>query len=459
MLVKKGVCPLKLFDKTRPTDRQVIIAYVAGIALFFTIMFAMASWHGVAWYPESAQRTDEVRHDWFHERMYDPGYSHNKNTYVESVVYSVGMILAGLLLAGIGFWIAVNGVGFSTGGFAFHAGLIFWGLVVVLIGIVVFVHMVYVAVGSGAGGSVGGNVSKKITIGMMPRSKGNEYFIDCKRGADEAAAELGINLLWDGPTEPDPVKQFQVVDTWIARGVDVIAVSVEDRQSLASVLRKARTAGIKVITWEADTEPDARDFFVNQATPEGIGQALMDNAAAAMGNKGEYAMIMGTRTATNMIEWKTYIDARMAEKYPDIKCIAVEACNNDPILALSQADALIKANPNVKLIMAISSPAVPAAAEAIKQAGKDVKVVGLGTPNANKPYVHAGTTDAVILWSTKDLGYLTVYAAKALAEGKLKAGDANFEAGRLKKLEVKGDHVLLGTPFRFDKTNIDQFDF
>ena len=121
---------------------------------------------------------------------------------------------------------------------------------------------------------------------MMPKSKGNAYFIACRKGAEEAARELGIKLIWDGPTDPDPAKQNEVIDTWITRGVDVIAVAVENRQGISSVLRKARQRGITVLTWDADADPDARDFFVNQATPEGIGQTLMDNAAAYSPRQG-----------------------------------------------------------------------------------------------------------------------------------------------------------------------------
>ena len=73
------------------------------------------------------------------------------------------------------------------------------------------------------------------------------------------------------------------------------------------------------MTFDADAETDARDFFVNQATPEGIGNTLMDDAAKAMGNKGEFAIITASLTAANENEWLKYIKARQAEKYPDIK--------------------------------------------------------------------------------------------------------------------------------------------
>jgi rhamnose transport system permease protein len=73
--------------------------------------------------------------------------------------------------------------------------------------------------------------------------------------------------------------------------------------------------------------------------------------------------------------------------------------------------------------------------------------------------VHAGVVQAVVLWNTHDLGYLTVYAADALANGRLKRGDTSLEAGKLGKIEVRGDNIILGAPFVFTKDNIDRFDF
>jgi ribose/xylose/arabinose/galactoside ABC-type transport system permease subunit/ABC-type sugar transport system substrate-binding protein len=304
------------------------------------------------------------------------------------------------------------------------------------------------------------DATKKLTVAMMPKSKGNAYFIACKKGADEAAAELGIDLIWDGPTETDPAKQNEVVEAWITRQVDVIAVAVENREGLASVLKKARERGIAVITWDADTTPDARDFFVNQATPEGIGYALMDEAARVMNGQGEFAVITATLTAANQNEWRKHIEARLAEKYPDVKLAVVRPCDDQYRKAFEATQAILNANTTVRLIMAICSPAVPGAAEAVKQSGRtDVKVIGLGLPNDNKRFVHDGITETVILWNTMDLGYLTIHAAHAFRNGRLKPGDTSLSAGRLGTLKIAGDNILLGEPFKFDRTNIDQFDF
>ena len=313
--------------------------------------------------------------------------------------------------------------------------------------------------GKSANSNAGG--ARQLTIAFMPKSKGNAYFIACRAGAEEAAKDLGVKLLYDGPTEPDPARQNEIVETWITRGVDVIAAACENREGISTALRKARDKGIKVITYDADALPDARSFFVNQATPEGIGNVLMDECARLIGKEGEYAIITASLTAGNMIEWQKAIEKRNAEKYPGLKRVALRPCDDLKDKAFAEATAIMNANPGVKLIMAICSPAVPGAAEAVKQAGKvgGVKVIGLGLPNENRRYVKEGVTDSVILWKVQDLGYLTIEAAAAVARGELKPGAKSFKSRRAGEVEIQGDNLLLGTPFIFNKDNIDQFDF
>ena len=302
--------------------------------------------------------------------------------------------------------------------------------------------------------------ANRIQVAMMPKAKGDPYFISCREGAEEAARELGIDLLWDGPTDLDPAKQNEVVEAWITKGVDVIAVSVENQAGISTVLRKARDKGIKVITWDADAEENARDFLINQATPQGIGYTLTDEAARILNGKGEFAIVTASLSAANQNEWIKNIKTRLAEKYPDMKVVAIRPSEGDRDRAFAETQTILKVYPGAKLIMAIAAPAVPGAAEAVKQSGRtDVRVIGLSLPNMNKPYVKAGIVESVVLWNTVDLGYLTVYAADALTDGKLKRGDNELTAGRLGKVQIDGDEVLLGAPFIFNKANIDKFNF
>jgi rhamnose transport system permease protein len=299
---------------------------------------------------------------------------------------------------------------------------------------------------------------KRPVIAMMPKAKGDPYFMSCRPGAEEAARELGVDLIWDGPTGLDAAKQNEVVEGWITRGVDAIAVAVANSPGISTVLRKARARGIKVVTFDADAAEDARDYFINQATPEGIGYTLVDEGARLLGGKGELAIITGPLSAANQNAWMDFMRKRVAEKYPEMKVAAMRPSDDDRDKAFAETQTILKVYPKVRLIVAISAPAVPGSAEAVRQAGrKDVFVIGLSLPSLCKRYVHDGVVQAVVLWNTRDLGYLTVTAAALLVEGR--TGKDSLQAGRLGTVEVRGTEVILGKPFIFNKANIDQYDF
>lgn len=302
---------------------------------------------------------------------------------------------------------------------------------------------------------------KKITVGFLPKSTGNSYFLSCQDGARLAAKELNVELLTDGPVNSDPAKQREIVERWIALGVDAIAAACDGQTGISQTLKKAQSKGIKVITYDADSLPGSRTFFVNQATSESIGTALMNDAAQLCGNEGEYAIIAENLTAANELEWRKYIEARNRTAFPGMKLVAIRACDNNIDKARTETAALLSAHPELKLVMAICSPGVPGAAAAVKQAGKagKVKVIGLGLPNENKQSVHEGVTSNVILWSTQDLGSLALRAAVGLVKGNLKAGDKTFSAGSLGTFQIQGDQIYLGKLVIFDKNNIDRYNF
>src|SRR5712691_9436277 len=300
----------------------------------------------------------------------------------------------------------------------------------------------------------------RTVIAVMPKAKGDPYFVSCRAGAEEAARELDVDLVWDGPTSLDAAKQNELVENWITRKVDAVAVAVENRAGISTVLRKARERGIRVLTWDADAEPDARDYFVNQATAEGIANALTDEAARLLGGKGDVAIITGALSAANQNEWIAFIRKRLEDKHTGLRLATIRPSDDDRDKAFAETQTLLKVYPSVKLMMAISAPAVPGSAEAVRQAGrKDVSVIGLSLPNINKPYVHSGIVQTVVLWNTRDLGYLAVYASALVTQNKLAPGARALQAGRLGQIEVRDSEIILGAPMLFNRSNIDRFDF
>lgn len=308
-------------------------------------------------------------------------------------------------------------------------------------------------------GSRSAGTHPRPVIAVMPKAKGDPYFLSARAGAEEAAQALGVDLIWDGPTSLDASLQNELVESWITRGVDAIVVAVENKGSISTVLRKARQHHIAVLTWDADAEPDARDYFLNQATPEAIANTLTNEAARLLSGKGQFAIITGALSAENQNQWIAFIKARVAEKYPQMKLATVLPSDDDRDRAFSQTQNILKVYPEVKLIVAISAPAVPGAAEAVQQSGRGVDVIGLSLPTICRPYIHSGVIQTIVLWNTRDLGYLTVYAGWLASQKKIAPGTTSVTAGRLGSLQIHGSEIILGTPMIINRSNIDQLNF
>jgi ABC-type sugar transport system substrate-binding protein len=304
--------------------------------------------------------------------------------------------------------------------------------------------------------------AEPIKIGVMPKLVGIDYFNACEKGVREAAAELGVEVEYDGPTTNDVSRQTAMVEAWIARKFDVIAIAPNDPNAIAPALRKARKRGIKVITWDADSDENARDYFINQAENSAIAKTLMDVMAEGIGEDGKYIILTGSLTAANQNIWMEEMEKYRKEHYPNLTNLseAPKASQEDQALATRVTTDILKSYPDVQGIFAITSVALPGAAEALRkaQAGDRVFLTGLSTPNSMREYIKDGTLKKMVLWNPVDLGYLTVQTAKALAEGNLEGKDS-FEAGRLGKVDIRGTEILLGEPLVFTAENIDEFDF
>ncbi|MEH7118815.1 autoinducer 2 ABC transporter substrate-binding protein [Neobacillus vireti] len=297
------------------------------------------------------------------------------------------------------------------------------------------------------------------TIAVVPKVSGIPYFNAVEEGALEAGEDLNVNVLFEGPPIADWQQQRSIIEDFIQRDVDLIAISANDPKKLGPVLQKARQKGIRVITWDSDTDTKFRELFINMVDPENLGRHLMDNLASQMGEEGEYAIMTGSHVAANLSAWMNYMIEQQEEEYPDMKLVEVVETEDNPLKSYTGAEKLLKTYPNLKGILGSSSVGPPAAAQAVKDAGKSgkVTVTGLSTPNLMRGYLKDGSAQMITLWSPKKLGYLTISLAKKLLNGgSLKDGQ---HIGKVGNIKIKSDTVIMGLPIDFTRENIDQYDF
>lgn len=298
----------------------------------------------------------------------------------------------------------------------------------------------------------------------VPKLVGIGYFNATTAGVAEAAKELGtVEATTDGPAQANIDDQITLIDNYITSGVDGILYASNDPVALAPVLRKALAAGINVVGYDSDVEPDARQWFVNPAEFNGVAKTLIDELAEQIGEDGSFAIVTSTFTTPNQARWISEMEAYQAKCYPQMEWLETVEAQEDNILSFNQAMTLInKYGEDMDGIVGMTSVATPAAAEAVTQADLcgTVAVTGLATPNAIRPYIKSGCMADAVLWNPVDMGYAAMHVLRAAASGALDADATEVEAGRLGKLQIiNGSEVLLGSPTVFDADNVDNFDF
>jgi len=314
-------------------------------------------------------------------------------------------------------------------------------------------------------GASSGAMKSGLKIAFLPKQVNNPYFTTSDNGGKAAVEEFKGVYSETGPSEASPSAQVSYINTLSQQNTNVIVVSANDKDAICGALNEARQAGAKVVTFDADTNPSCRDLFINQATAEGIAQIQIKLISDAVGaDGGEIAILSATANATNQNAWIAMMKTELAKpEYAKLKLVDTVYGDDQDQKSFTETQALLAKHPNLKGIISPTTVGVAAAARYLSGSsykGK-VQLTGLGTPNQMRAFVKDGTVKAFALWNPADLGYLAAYAGGAIASGLItgKEGD-KFTAGKLGEFTVGKDAtVLLGDPFTFNASNIEQFNF
>jgi len=296
-------------------------------------------------------------------------------------------------------------------------------------------------------------------VGIVAKSLGNGFFDAVHKGADEAAAELGITVIFTGPPTPTAEGQVEVINALIAQRVDAIAVSANDPDALGPSLRKAMQRGIAVLSFDSAVTSAARNAHLSPSSDALIGQTCADLANNATGGQGSIAIVSATPTSTNQNAWLREMQTALA-KFPGVKLVDVVYGDDVSDKSYREAVGLLKRFPDLSAIVSLSSVGIVAAAKAVEDQGQSgkVKVTGLGLPSELAGYVRNGTVPQFAIWNPVDLGYATAQVAAALVRQPQQERARSINAGRMGAITFDQDGVgAMARPFIYNRDNIEQY--
>jgi rhamnose transport system substrate-binding protein len=313
--------------------------------------------------------------------------------------------------------------------------------------------------------SAPGALKKGLKVFVIPKNLGNPYFTTADSvnsgGALAALQALGETGTETSGTAATPASQIPAIQAAITKGANALIVSATDPSALCPTLNAAMAKGVTVVMYDSDA-PTCRDLFVNQASTAQIGTSEVDLLAKQINSTGDIAIVSAAASATNQNAWIGYMKQEL-KKFPKMHLVSTVYGNDDPTTATQVTQGLLQAHPTLKGIISPTTVGILAAAQVLdtpKYRGK-IALTGLGTPDSLKKYVADGTIQSFELWNPANLGYLAGYAAVNFASKKItNASGQTFSAGKLGTFTVgPGRTILLGPPFVFTKSNINQFTF
>ncbi|MDK2952211.1 MAG: transport system substrate-binding protein, partial [Kosmotogales bacterium] len=253
---------------------------------------------------------------------------------------------------------------------------------------------------------------------FIPKIIGENFFEVAGAAAVAMGEELGVDVIYDGPSEASVSEQVRFINTAINTGADAILISSNSPTGLNSALERARSRGVLVLTWDSDVTPDYRDFYINQGTPDILGKLLVEMVENQIGSipSGKtlkVAFHYSSPTVTDQNAWTTYAKEVIANEHPNWEIVTTQYSDMNFPKAVSVAEQIINTYPDIDAIICPDSTAFPGTAKAIENLDKsgEIAVVGFTTPSVIKPYIERGTVLQGGLWDCGVQGAASVYVA------------------------------------------------
>jgi ribose transport system substrate-binding protein len=254
-----------------------------------------------------------------------------------------------------------------------------------------------------------GRTSRK-RIGVIPKANADLFFITIRAGADQAARDFKLSMIWSGPDiETDYSRQIEILDAMLANRVSALAISATDDRALAGPIERVIGAGIPVTIF--DSAANVTDYVSLIATGNHeAGCTAARRLAALLPQGAPIAMLMQKPGGASTELRERGFEETVQEEFPKLRIVAQQYGMGDRARSMSVAEDILTAHPNVAGIFASSEACSIGAIRAIRArrlSGK-IRLITFDTSDIHVEALQDGTADVMLVQDAYRIGYETV---------------------------------------------------
>ena len=262
-------------------------------------------------------------------------------------------------------------------------------------------------------------------VAFVMKTLNHPFFLDMQRGAQEAAAGAGVQVVVQAAErEIDVEKQVQIIENLLQTGIRALIVTPSGSREIATAIAKANRANIPVVVVDTRVDPKAAAdnklqiaSFIGSDNYEG-GRIAGDYLANVSGGKARVAVLEGIPGhETGDSRLRGFRDA--VAKHPGMSIVASQPANWERDQGFTVFQNMLQAHPTLDAVFACSDLMALGAIEAIAAAGRSgaIRVVGFDALDDARKAIEGGRMEASVAQSPRDMGRIAVESVGRLLKG------------------------------------------
>jgi ABC-type sugar transport system substrate-binding protein len=276
----------------------------------------------------------------------------------------------------------------------------------------------------GSGGAAADSGQKKAKVAIVVRNFTNPFWVAVRDGAEDAAKKYGVEVsVQGGANETDAAGQNSKISAMANQDYTCFSVASVNSSNVITPLLPVSRKNIPIISLDTpldQAEVDSAGLKVTSligSNNKKVGQAAGDYLVEQLGGKGKVALIQGSQGAIPGQEREAGFRAAVEGK---LDIVQAAPADYERVKAVTVAEAMLKVHPDIQGIYAVNDPMAAGAVQAAKNAGKldQIKILGNDGNAESLQLVEEGQQAGTVAQSPWGMGYMSVEACVALAQGK-----------------------------------------